>query len=259
MNQNDQARFRNMTRVGFLLYTFIIFILGAGFGWMIGGIDWSDVQDKHPVSFRNSMTDTNAHLGGLNDTILVRRLSGDDTGFPATGVVYNRLPSGDTVAIVTYGDVMRSQMSKYQGVVKLPMGGGVTGEISGWSSQIDSSWTIDTSRSLGNLFQLRPGIPVSFDRYRLDKDSVSDSEKFEEERIDTVVMSNSYGGRPITYHFVFKSRNQHEYWRNLNVCQLWMIPYQGLNDKARRELDEGRKYILNVWTTEEGQQLNHFE
>lgn len=62
-------------------------------------------------------------------------------------------------------------------------------------------------------------------------------------KLDTIVRSSSYYGATQTTRFIFLKK---DYRKAAQISQLAMIPYQGLNDKARRELDEGWRYILRM-------------
>lgn len=63
-----------------------------------------------------------------------------------------------------------------------------------------------------------------------------------EPKLDTLVLTSGYNGVHRKVRFIFERKNRQMLQFK---CQLAMIPYMGLNDQARHELDEARKYILS--------------
>jgi len=76
-----------------------------------------------------------------------------------------------------------------------------------------------------------------------------DVPQYKPEDLDTIILSNNYWGVPMTTRFIVIKDHYSEAFK---ACQLAQIPYNGLNDGAKADLERLRKYIVRMESVQEG-------
>lgn len=116
---------------------------------------------------------------------------------------------------------------------------------------IDSGWTINFSGDNQSIISCTFNSPdtlwstLQFSNTSEKKQTTQIGAKINTETDTTIILSNGYYGETRTYRFIVRKDHYNEAY---SICQLLMIPYNGLNSQAQKELEEGHKInMLSQW------------